>query len=134
MTTTAGVQDQTTTATEPTAVRFSTRAAIAQLRFVWPGVVRRHRGTVEAALAQVDAGFVARFLAEHPKADACAIARCGRHEIVLRGLSRGEPVAYWVEGRLLGCYRAFGLLADELTATRAADPVRGRCSGSPLAA
>lgn len=125
MTTTISAQDQTVP--ESSSVQFSKRAAIAQLRFVWPGVVQRHRASVEAALEQVDEGFVARFLAEHPKADACAIARCGRHEIVLRGLSRSEPVAYWVEGRLLGRYRPFGLFADELQEARAGDPARGRC-------
>lgn len=128
MTTTAMHPSQT--AENPVALRFSVRGAIAQLRFVWPGVVRRHQDTLEVALGQVDEDFVARFQDEHPRGDACAIARCGPHEVILRGLSRNEPVAYWVEGRLLGSYRAFGVLAEEIEAERAAHPRRrrGRCA------
>lgn len=129
MTTTMIAQENST---QETRVRFSPRAAVAQLRFVWPGVVQRNLATVEASLAQVDEAFVTRFLEAHPRGDACAIARCGRHEIVLRGISRGEPVAYWVEGRLLGRYRAFGIFADELTEARAADPQRGHCAGTRI--
>lgn len=100
---------------------FSTRQALAQLRFVWPGVVARHEDPLTAALAQVDEAFVDRFLADHPRADACCIARCGRHEVILRGLSRREPVAYWVEGRLLGQYRAVGIKRREIERARRLD-------------
>ncbi|MCW0198225.1 hypothetical protein [Sphingopyxis sp.] len=100
---------------------FSTRQAIAQLRFVWPGVVARHKESLTTALVQVDEAFVDRFLADHPRADACCIARCGRHEVILRGLSRREPVVYWVEGRLLGQYRAVGAKRREIERARSLD-------------
>ena len=116
-------------------VRFSVPAAISHLKFVWPGVVRRDRAVIDAALEQVDGAFVDRFLEDHPRADGCAIARCGAHELILRGLSRREPAVYWVEGRLLGSYRAYGIFADEIEQIREADRSRvgarrARCSGS----
>lgn len=101
--------------------RFSVPAAMAQLSFVWPGLVRRNREALRAALDQVDEEFVAAFRAAHPRADSAAIARCGIHEVVLRGLSRNEPVAYWVEGRLLGTYRAFGVQAERIESARTRD-------------
>ncbi|WP_217925067.1 hypothetical protein [Miltoncostaea oceani] len=110
-------QNAATTDTVPE-VSFSPRAALAQLRFVWPGLVARNEAMLREALEQVDETFIAGMLAEHPRADSCAIARVGKHEVVLRGLSRRAPTAYWVEGRLLGTYHAHGRFAEAITQMR----------------
>jgi hypothetical protein len=91
-------------------------AAMAQLRYVWPGLMRRRqvRHDVEIALAQVDEQFVRDFREAHPRARHAIIYRVGRHELQVRDLHRedGDLSVHWVDHpRLVGAGIAWGEFA-----------------------
>jgi hypothetical protein len=102
-------------------INFSARSAYNQLRFVWPGLVRR-RAVAEGladALAQVDAQFVEDFRAAHSRARHATIFTVGRHEVQLRDLHSGDLSVHWVDHpRLVGSGIAFGRFAMDIELAR----------------
>lgn len=102
-------------------IRFSAAAAFNQLRFVWPGLVRRKivAEQLAQALAQVDEQLIERFRAQHPRARHATIYRVGRHEVQLRDLHSGDLSAHWVDHpRLVGAGIAFGIFAMDIELAR----------------
>jgi hypothetical protein len=96
--------------------------AMAQLRFVWPGLMRRHlvKAQVREALEQVDAAFVESFRQEHPHARHAIIYRVGKHEVQLRDLHSGDLSVHWVDHpRLVGSGIAWGKFSFDIEQARA---------------
>lgn len=108
--------------------------AMAQLRYVWPGLMRRHkvRNELKLALEQVTDSFAENFRQAHPSARHAIIYRVGRHEVQLRDLHRDDPSVHWVDHpRLVGRGIAFGMFEMDIELAREADRQLKRSERQP---